>query len=309
MKKILQVKNLEVDIKKKKPVKVLKNISFDLFEGEILGIVGESGSGKSVLAQSFVKLLPFLTYVNGQILFFEEDLLKKSLKELVSYRGSKIGYIFQDPMSSLNPTMKIGKQILEALKFDKTKGRVYELLSLVGISSPEIRFSQYPHELSGGQRQRIGIAIALAMNPKILIADEPTTALDVTIQAEMLSLLKNLQKKFNMSIIFISHDLKIVSSLSSRIIVMYAGEILEEGNEIIKNPRHPYTKLLLQSVPTLDQKKLHSIDGTPPELSCHIPYCVFCGRCPNAMKKCSEKKPPFFIINNQKVACWLYEDK
>lgn len=307
MKKILQVKNLTLAFEGKS-YPVLKNVSFDLNEKETLGIVGESGSGKSVLCQSLVKLVPLKH--SGEALFLGEDLLKKSLSDLSSYRGSQIAYIFQDPMSSLNPTMKIGNQIMEALP-KKSSAMVYDLLTSVGISNPKLRFSQYPHELSGGQRQRIMIAIALAMKPKLLIADEPTTALDITVQSEILALLKDFQKNLGMSIIFISHDLKIVSSLASRILVMYSGEVVEEGSseQIINEPKHPYTKLLLKSIPTLAAKNLYSISGVPPEFSALPHGCSFCSRCPCPKEKCFKTKPLFFTIKDHKAACWQYEDQ
>lgn len=312
--KILEVKNLNLVFSLNKTVfPAIRSISFSLFRGEILGIVGESGCGKSVCVQSLVKLLPSppLNYIDGEIIFEGTDLFNKTEKELMSYRGSKIGYIFQDPMTSLNPTMKIGKQILEALKGSKSKEIVYSLLHEVGISNPIERFSQYPHELSGGQRQRIMIAIALAMNPKILIADEPTTALDVTIQSQILFLLKRIQKNRNTSIILISHDLKVVASLADRIIVMYAGKIIEEGScsKLIQSPKHPYTKLLILSVPTLTTStfRLHSIKGTPPDLLSIPAGCSFAERCPYAKKLCFELEPPLNNINDdQKAACWLH---
>jgi oligopeptide transport system ATP-binding protein len=312
MKKLLEVKNLNLIFTlRKNKIYPLKDISFDLFEKETLGIVGESGSGKTVCMQSLVKLLPSppAKYIKGRILFEGIDLFLTPPKKLLPFRGKKIAYIFQDPMTSLNPTMKIGKQLLEV---EKDKKKVYELLESVGIRNVNYRFSQYPFELSGGQRQRVMIAIALAMKPKILIADEPTTALDVTIQAQILKLLKQIQKKINTSIIFISHDIKVVANLADRILVMYGGEIIEEGpsKELIENPRHPYSKLLLESIPDLSSKnkKLKTIKGTPPDLLNLKNHCYFAKRCPFAKKKCFEKNPPFFNLkNNQKSKCWLYE--
>lgn len=315
---ILEIRNLDLTFSiNKKKLPVIRSVSFSLKKGEILGFVGESASGKSVCMQSLVKLLPSppLEYLNGEIVFEGEDLFPKKEKELIPYRGNKIAYIFQDPMTSLNPTMKVGKQILEALKKDKFKEKVYSLLSEVGINNPSLRYNQYAHELSGGQRQRIGIAIALAMDPKVLIADEPTTALDVTIQSQILNLLKNIQKKRNTSIIFISHDLKIVASLADRIIVMYGGKIIEEGlcNELIKNPKHPYTKLLILSIPRINatrSHRLHTIEGVPPDLSSITTGCSFANRCKQAKKICYKLQPPYFQINdNQKAACWIYKTK
>lgn len=311
--KILEVKNLNLAFSLNKSIfPAIRLVSFSLNRGEILGIVGESGCGKSVCVQSLVKLLPSppLNYLNGEIIFEGTDLFKMSEKELIAYRGSKIGYIFQDPGSALNPTMKVGKQILEAIKEGKSKEKVYSLLNEVGISNPIERFSQFPHELSVGLRQRIMIAIALAMNPTILIADEPTTSLDVTIQSQILFLLKRIQKNRNTSIILISHDLKVVASLADRIIVMYAGKVIEEGSsaKLIQNPKHPYTKLLILSVPTLNTNalRLHSIRGTPPDLLSIPKGCAFAERCPFAKKLCFEVEPPLRKINDhQKAACWL----
>lgn len=311
--KILEVKNLNLAFSlNKRLFPAIRSVSFSLNRGEILGIVGESGCGKSVCVQSLVKLLPSppLNYLDGEIIFEGKDLFSKTEKDLIHYRGSKIGYIFQDPGSALNPTMKVGNQILEAIKEGKSKEKVYSLLNEVGIANPIERFSQYPHELSGGLRQRIMIAIALSMNPKILIADEPTTSLDVTIQSQILFLLKRIQKNRNTSIILISHDLKVVASLSDRIIVMYAGKIIEEGSslKLIQNPKHPYTKLLISSVPSLTTNtiRLHSIKGTPPDLLSIPNGCGFAERCPFAKKICFEIEPPLQKINDQqKTACWV----
>lgn len=319
MKKILEIKDLTIHFSLyNEKIYALRDINFHLFEKETLGIVGESGCGKSVLTQSFVKLLPSppAQYIKGNILFQDVDLFSKNAKQLLPYRGNEIGYIFQNPMTSLNPTIKIGKQILEAIKKDKSKEKVIKLLKAVEITNPEERFHQYPHQLSGGQKQRIMIAIAIAMNPKILIADEPTTALDITIQTQIIALLMKIQKKMDTSIIFISHDLKLVSSISNRILVIYGGEILEEGysKDLINNPKHPYTKLLLKSIPNIHCQKdqLITIQGTPPDLIKIEEKCIFSDRCPYAKKICFEKKPGYFFFeNNQKSACWLHkkEDK
>lgn len=309
--KILDIQNLHVHFTLHKDVvHALQGISFSLNEKEIIGIVGESGSGKSISMQCLVKLLPnSAKYVKGKILFEDVDLFKIPKKNMGFFRG-KIAYIFQDPMTSLNPTMKIGKQILESLKI-KSKKKVYELLHLVGIDDPQKRFSEYPHQFSGGQRQRIGIAIALAMNPKILIADEPTTALDVTIQSQIIDLLKKIQRELKTSIIFISHDIKLVASLASQILVMYAGKIIEKGpvDLLIKNPKHPYTKLLLESVPNIKSnlKKLKTIKGSPPDILKKSSFCSFAPRCPFAKDICFQKTPPCFLIKNQEVSCFLYE--
>jgi oligopeptide transport system ATP-binding protein len=315
---ILEVNNLSLAFSQNKTqLPAIRSLSFHLNKGEILGIVGESGCGKSVLVQSLVKLLPSppLLYIDGEILFEKIDLFKKSAKELMPFRGSKIAYIFQDPMTSLNPTMCIGKQVLEALKKNKSKKAVYSLLKEVGINNPHERFQQYPHELSGGQRQRVMIAIAIASDPKILVADEPTTAIDVTIQAQILALLKKIQKSRNTSIIIISHNLKVVASLADRILVMYAGKIVEEGisEKLLQAPTHPYTKLLLLSVPALftEKHRLHSIEGSPPDLLYLPSGCSFAERCPYAHRSCFEKDPPLSHINDsQMAACWkLFKTK
>jgi oligopeptide transport system ATP-binding protein len=252
-------------------------------------------------------LPPPVVYKSGQILYQNEDLFKKNSHELSSFRGKAIAYIFQDPMSSLNPTMKIGKQILEALA-KKSKERVLEILKEVGLFSE--KYDLYPHELSGGQRQRAMIAIALAMNPKILIADEPTTALDVTIQAQILKLLKKIEKERKMSIIFISHDLKVVGSLADRILVMYGGRIIEEGStaSVMQDPKHPYTRLLLLSIPKISESRdcLHAIEGIPPDRTEEILGCIFEPRCPDRLACCKSKQPPFLNLEKKRVACWLY---
>ena len=264
MKKILSVKNLSVSFETyKAEVKAVRDVSFDLHEKETLAIVGESGSGKSVTAQSVMRLVPMPPgkFVGGSIIFDGEELIDKSEKQMESIRGKEIGMIFQDPMTSLNPTMTIGKQIAEGLikhqnmsKKD-AHARGIELLKQVGIPNPEKRINQYPHEFSGGMRQRAMIAIALACNPKILIADEPTTALDVTIQAQILDLMKQLQEETGTAIILITHDLGVVANSAHRVAVMYGGKIVETGSveEIFYNPKHPYTWGLLGSMPKLDQ--------------------------------------------------------
>ena len=318
--KILQVKDLEVSfLTYAGEVKAVRGVTFDVEKGEALAIVGESGCGKSVTAQSIMKLIPRPpgVYKNGQILFDNhEDILQLKNKEMENIRGSSVGMIFQDPMTSLNPTMTIGKQISEGLikhqglsKSEAMK-RSIEMLELVGIPNPEMRVRQYPHEFSGGMRQRAMIAIALSCSPKLLIADEPTTALDVTIQAQIIDLLKDLQKKLDTSIILITHDLGVVADLAQRIAVMYAGKIIEQGklDDIFYNPQHPYTVGLLKSVPRLDSKghKLVSIDGTPPDLLDPPKGCPFYPRCHYAMEVCVNNFPEETIVSpDHKVHCWL----
>lgn len=265
MEAILQIKNLSVTFEKEDyEVKAVKDISFSINKGETLGIVGESGSGKSITARSIMRLLPAASIAKqGEIIFLGNNLADFSEKEMESIRGRDIGMIFQDPMTSLNPTMNIGKQIVEGLKKHQklsnkeAKKQALEMLELVGIKNSELRFHQYPHEFSGGMRQRAMIAIALACRPALLIADEPTTALDVTIQAQILNLMKNMQERFGTSIILITHDLGVVAGMCDRVIVMKEGEIVEEGStiEIFEQPKHPYTLKLLNALPRLDEKK------------------------------------------------------
>lgn len=320
MGKLLEVKNLEVSFQTYGgEVQAVRGVSFYLNKGETLAIVGESGSGKSVTSQTIMRLIPTPPgkIKNGQIIFDGEDLVKKTDKEMEQIRGKDIGMIFQDPMTSLNPTMKVGKQIMEAvMKHQKmprsaAKERAIELLRLVGIPMPEKRVDQYPHEFSGGMRQRAMIAIALASNPKLLIADEPTTALDVTIQAQILELMKDIQKKTGTAIIFITHDLGVVANVADRVAVMYAGKIVEMGtvDEIFYDPRHPYTWGLLASMPSLDsddKTELASIPGTPPDLTNPPKGDAFAPRNPYAMKIDFEMEPPLFQISDTHYAAtWL----
>lgn len=320
---ILSVNNLEIDFKTYAgTVHAVRNISYNLYEGETLAIVGESGSGKSVSSNAIMKLIPKGNgiYSNGSIIYDGKDLIKLSDKEMTKIRGKEIAMIFQDPMTSLNPTMKIGKQILEViekhtdLKGEAAKKRAIELLEVVDIAMPEKRFNQYPHEFSGGMRQRVVIAIALAGNPKVLIADEPTTALDVTIQAQILELLKKIQNKYKTSIIFITHDLGVVANMADRVAVMYSGKIVEIGNvdEIFYDPRHPYTWGLLSSMPDLASdktKELNAIVGTPPNLINPPKGDAFAPRNPYSMKIDFEKEPPFFKVSETHYAkTWLLHE-
>jgi oligopeptide transport system ATP-binding protein len=320
MGKLLEVKNLKVSFQTYGgEVQAVRGVSFYLNKGETLAIVGESGSGKSVTSQTIMRLIPTPPgkIKNGQIIFDGEDLVKKTDKEMEQIRGKDIGMIFQDPMTSLNPTMKVGHQIMEVVmkhqKMSKSaaKERAIELLRLVGIPMPEKRVNQYPHEFSGGMRQRAMIAIALASNPKLLIADEPTTALDVTIQAQILELMKDIQKKTGTAIIFITHDLGVVANVADRVAVMYAGKIVEMGtvDEIFYDPRHPYTWGLLASMPSLDsddKTELASIPGSPPDLTNPPKGDAFAPRNPYAMKIDFEMEPPLFQISDTHYAAtWL----
>ena len=320
---LLDVKDLRVSFDTYAgEVQAVRGTNFYVNKGEALGIVGESGCGKSVTVKSLLKLIPMPPgrIKTGSAMFNGKDLVKMSDKKLESIRGSEISMIFQDPMTSLNPTMKVGKQIMEGLikhqKMSKkeAKERAIEMLRIVGIPTPEKRVDQYPHEFSGGMRQRGMIAIALACNPKLLIADEPTTALDVTIQAQILDLMKDLQDKMNTSIIMITHDLGVIADIAQRVVVMYGGLIMEEGtvDDIYYNPHHPYTWGLLRSVPRLDNKekeRLVPIEGTPPDLFSPPKGCPFGDRCEYAMPICKEEMPEATSITDlHSVRCWLQHD-
>lgn len=317
MENILEVKDLHISFDTYAgQVHAIRGVNFDLKPGETLAIVGESGSGKSVTSRSIMRLLANNANVDsGEILFKGEDLVKKSEKEMQKIRGSEIAMIFQDPMTSLNPTQKIGKQIAEPIlkhqnvSKDEAYKKAEELLRLVGIPNPEKRMKQYPHQFSGGQRQRIIIAIALGCNPDILIADEPTTALDVTIQAQILELMKELQQKIKTSIIFITHDLGVVANVADRVAVMYAGKFVEVGtvDEIFYNPQHPYTWGLLSSMPTLETSGyLYAIPGTPPDLMSPPKGDAFAPRSEYALKVDTMYEPPFFKVSDTHYAAtWL----
>ena len=318
MKKILEVKDLQISFDTYAgKVQAIRNVSFDLNEGETLAIVGESGSGKSVTTRSIMKLLSSnATIDNGQILFNGEDLVNKTEKEMQKIRGKEIAMIFQDPMTSLDPTMTIGKQVAESLLIhtEVTKkeamASALRLLEMVGIPNAESRLNHYPHQFSGGQRQRIVIAIALICNPQVIIADEPTTALDVTIQAQILELLKDIQLKIKSSIIFITHDLGVVANIADRVAVMYGGKIVEVGTseEIFYNPQHPYTWGLLGSMPTLEggEERLYAIPGSPPDLLNPPKGDAFYPRNDFALKIDKELQPPFFEVSpTHKAATWL----
>jgi oligopeptide transport system ATP-binding protein len=319
MENILEVKNLNISFHTfSGEVQAIRGVDFELKKGETLAIVGESGSGKSVTSKSIMSLLPAHNseIKSGQILFEGKDLTKLNDKQMQKIRGKDISMIFQDPMTSLNPTMKIGVQIIEPIikhqnkSKTEAKKRAIELLQLVGIPNPEQRFEQYPHQFSGGMRQRVVIAIALACNPKVLIADEPTTALDVTIQAQILELMKDLQKKIDTSIIFITHDLGVVANVADRVAVMYAGKIIEIGtvDEIFYNPQHPYTWGLISSMPSLDstEEELYAIPGTPPNLLYPPKGDAFAPRNEYAMAIDLEEQPPMFKVSDTHYAAtWL----
>lgn len=318
---LLEVKNLRINFKTYAGlVQAVRGVNFTLAKGETLAIVGESGSGKSVTSNALMRLIPQPAgrYEDGQILFEGKDLLKLSEREMESIRGNEIAMIFQDPMTALNPTMRVGKQIMEVILTHKkgvskeaAKQRAIELLAEVGIPDPERRFKQYPHEFSGGMRQRVVIAIALAAEPKILIADEPTTALDVTIQAQILELMKKIQEKNGNAIIFITHDLGVVANVADRVAVMYAGQIVEYGSshDIFYNPKHPYTWGLLGSMPDLDSEdseELYTIPGAPPNLINPPVGDAFAPRNPYALAIDYKAEPPFYEVSPGHYAkTWL----
>ncbi len=314
---LLQVKNLHTSFfTDSGEVKAVNGISFDLPHGKILGIVGESGSGKSVTAYSIMQILQFPgRVIEGEVLLDGTDLLKLSKKEMQKIRGDKISMIFQDPMTSLNPVFTIGNQIGEAIKLhtdlrgSDVQKRTLELLSLVGINEPERRIKQYPFEFSGGMRQRAMIAMALACEPDLLIADEPTTALDVTIQAQIIELIQSLQKKLGMAVIMITHDLGVIASICDEIIVMYAGGICERGDadDIFYQPKHSYTRGLLNSIPKVSKssERLVPIHGTPIDLLNLPPGCPFAPRCKEAMNICLREHPEEWHIHGRHYAsCW-----
>lgn len=316
---LLKVNDLEVSFfTHAGEVKAVRKVSYDLKYGEAMGIVGESGSGKSVSSYALMGIIPEPGKIlNGSINFEDKDITKLSEAEMLKLRGKEVGMIFQDPMTSLNPVFTVGSQIDESLKkhtnLDKKQRekRIIELFELVGINQPEKRLKQYPHEFSGGMRQRVMIAMALACNPKLLIADEPTTALDVTIQAQIIELLKELKEKINMSIIFITHDLGVISEICDKVAVMYAGNIIERGSidDIFYNPKHPYTLGLLKSIPKInadEHERLIPIEGNPVDLINPPKGCAFAPRCDYCMNICMEKVPPVYSVGEgHESSCWL----
>lgn len=322
MSKLLEVKDLRVSYHTYAgEVQSVRGVSFSLDKGESLAIVGESGCGKTVTAKSITGLIqtpPGEIKQGSSIIFNGKDILKFSESQFQKYRGSEVSMIFQDPMTSLNPTMKIGRQIAESLIIHNGMSKkealqeAVNMLKLVNIPNADSRVNQYPHEFSGGMRQRAMIAIALACNPKLLIADEPTTALDVTIQAQIIDLMKDLQKKLGTAIILITHDLGVVADIAENVLVMYAGQVVEKGttDDIFYNPQHPYTWSLLKSVPRLDSDKkddLVAIHGTPPDLIAPPVGCPFAARCKYCMTICKEQPPIVTEISNtHRASCWLH---
>ncbi len=321
--KLLSVKNLRTEFFQNKTTSVtaINDISFDINKGEILGLVGESGCGKSVTSLSIMGLLNFTSgkVTNGEILFDGQDLRTIDEKTMRSIRGGKLSMIFQEPMSSLNPAMRIDKQMIEGIRLHTNLSkkealeRSANMLKQVGIPDPQRVLKNYPHQLSGGMSQRVMIAMAMSCNPQLLIADEPTTALDVTIQAQILELMKKIQKEEGMSILMITHDLGVVAEMCTRVIVMYAGEIMEEApvDILFNNPTHPYTKGLIASVPKLGSgvKVLPSIPGSVPDLSMLPEGCRFAPRCKYATERCHKEQPDLFSVSsNQKCRCWLAKE-
>lgn len=318
---LLEVKNLKTEFKLKQGiVKAVDDISFTIDKGEILAIVGESGSGKSVTSLSVMGLLQKPGEItDGEILFKSQDLTKLGRKDLQKIRGNLISMIFQEPMTSLNPVMRIKDQIMETIMThmqiskQEALARTIEMLEIVGIPSAAQRANDYPHQMSGGMRQRVMIAMALACEPELLIADEPTTALDVTIQAQILELLYRMREKFHMAIMLITHDLGVVSEAADRVIVMYCGKVMEEADvrSLFTHPLHPYTVGLLQSIPQIDddsEERLYMIKGMVPNPLHMPPGCPFSDRCDHSFERCSQEMPQLQEVNGHKVRCFLYEE-
>lgn len=319
-KKLLEVKNLSTWFYTEEGiVKALEDVSFSIDQGEILGIVGETGCGKSVTSRSIMRLVPQPPgkIVGGEVLFDGRDVLSLDDDDMRAIRGREMAMIFQDPMSSLNPVLKVGFQVMEAIKAHgsasdrEARARALEMFEKVNIPDPEKSLDRYPHQFSGGMKQRVMIAMALSCNPRLLIADEPTTALDVSIQAQILSLIKGLQRDFGSSIMLISHDLGVIATVAQKVAVMYAGSIIEYGSvqEIFDNPLHPYTKGLLGAIPRLDQdqERLEVIKGSLPNLMNLPAGCKFRERCPEARPDCAKDRPPRFSVKEgHEVACYAY---
>ncbi len=323
MKPLLDVQDLHISFfNRHSEVKAVRGVSFQVRKGEVLGIVGESGSGKSVTAQSIMRLLKQNGRImDGDILFNGQSLLDKSEKEMMKLRGNDIAMIFQDPMTSLNPVFPIGRQISDIVRrhqgFGKSEAKreTVKMLKQVGIPDPDERYDSYPHEFSGGMRQRVLISMALSCHPELLIADEPTTALDVTIQGQILDLLLDLKEELDTSIILITHDLGVVANACNRVLVMYGGLIMEEGtvHEIYDRPMHPYTEGLLKSLPVAqgeETRRLIPIPGNPPDPSQEIPGCPFADRCPHTMPICRNERPGYYVRGtDHRAMCWLLDER
>lgn len=319
---ILEIKDLCVEFRTVEgTVRAVDHLSYTLHKGEKLGIVGESGSGKSVSSLSMMQLIPNPPgkITGGEILYKGRDLVKLSEREMQKIRGNEISMIFQEPMTSLNPIIKCGRQIAESLRLhrgmkkNEAMAEAVRMMQAVGIANPEVRAHEYPHQMSGGMRQRVMIAMALACRPQILIADEPTTALDVTIQAQILDLIRELNESMKTSVVFITHDLGVVSELCDTVIVMYTGHIVEQApvRELFADPKHPYTRGLLSAIPriTRERNPLETIEGAVPNPTERIEGCSFSPRCPYASERCRKEEPPIRPAGeNRRVRCWLYEN-
>lgn len=318
---LLEIHDLHTFFKTKKGiVKAVNGVSYSVEPGKTLGVVGESGSGKSVSAMSILKLLDGNGYIDsGEIIFDGKNLADVLVKDMCKIRGNEISVIFQEPMTSLNPIFTVERQLSEpfiihqGMNKKEAAEKVVEMLKDVRIPNPEAVAKQYPHQLSGGMRQRVMIAMALAQNPSLIIADEPTTALDVTIQAQIMELMKEMKEKTGVSIMLITHDMGVVAEMADKIMVMYAGMVIEyaTAREIFKDPKHPYTKGLLASIPRKDKDidRLYTIEGTVPSLTSMPKGCRFCDRCTCAMEKCRNEQPPMYQFGERSVRCFLYEDK
>lgn len=320
--RLLEIKDLCVEFQTVEgTVQAVNHLSYTLHKGEKLGIVGESGSGKSVSSLGMMQLIPNPPgkITNGEILYKGQDLVKTSEQEMQKIRGNEISMIFQEPMTSLNPIMKCGKQIAESLRFHRGMKKqeameeAIHMMREVGIANPEVRAHEYPHQMSGGMRQRVMIAMALACQPQILIADEPTTALDVTIQAQILDLIRELNESMGTSVVFITHDLGVISELCDTVIVMYTGHIVEQApvKELFEEPKHPYTKGLLDAIPriTKERNPLKTIEGMVPNPTERIEGCSFSPRCPYVTDRCRKENPPVRqISDSRQVRCWMYEN-
>lgn len=322
---LLQVRDLRVSFHTYAgEVRAVRGVSFDLNRGETLAFVGESGCGKTVTAKAVMRLLPkgFAQIEPGsKVIYDGQDVLAMNKRQLMAYRGEQVGMIFQDPMTSLNPTMTCGKQIMETLLLHRNLskrqayGEALEMLRKVKIPDPESRMKNYPHQMSGGMRQRVMIAIALACSPSVLLADEPTTALDVTIQAQILDLLQELQQQMGTAIVMVTHDLGVVANFAHRVQVMYAGQVIERGtvDDIFHNPQHPYTQALLQSVPRPSEgskRELYALGGTPPDLILPLNHCPFAARCKYRMSICEQSHPDETVLSpTHRANCWLMDPR
>lgn len=320
MKPILDIKDLKIGFRTDEAfIQAVDGVSLEIKEGETMGLVGESGCGKSVTALTIMRLLPDRTDISGQIYFMGEDVLAKSESKMEKIRGDKVSMIFQDPMTSLNPVLTIAEQIQEVIRYHQggtkkeIKQKAIDLMNMVKIPDGERRIEEYPHQMSGGIRQRIMIAIALACDPELLIADEPTTALDVTVQAQILALIRELQLRLNTAVLLITHDLGVVAQVADRVAVMYAGQIVEYADveELFASPKHPYTFDLLETIPSLDHQggELKEIKGMVPDLSEKILGCRYEPRCSRAMERCKKTGVQMFDIDSRKVRCLLYENR